>query len=502
MDFLRKLQIPLVRDNRVNEILLAETINSVFELHELQALRQNSSDNHFTCFKCGQRVHLHSVSDNKYENGHRYHFQHPSGIQCEWRYDNKTKAEIYSGIKEGKLHQQMKFLLKSTLNELKDWEVIDVDKYFIFSSDRLKRRKPDLHARYKGIDVVFEIQLRSEKPETISARKEFYREKGYKLVWVSAENRDIVSDSYADDCIEIKQVQKDIAFTNRWNWFVFNEELKETSLKAGELTLQAVMWSPSKEGREIYYQWEDELAPFSNIQFEDGEAFLKDLPLYHAQLSDTLRREGKKAIKQLLKGKKAYREWDEFLNASKEKWPTLEAGGEDGEWLHDQFKLDRATRELALKKLIIEFFQSTAWRDFNNTDRWIKIAYSVREYDFGINTENNLYVIDKLLLILGYSLSDELHPKKRSFVRACHFFYDDQYEQFRCYRHLCNQAIEKSIHSDEILTDKTMRNRLDNAKPITQPNTNLDKFFFWFFSGEQPVLEWSKPQQQTQRSLI
>lgn len=502
MDISRKLQIPLVRDNHVNETLLAETINTVFELHELQSFRRNATDDRFTCFKCGQKVNLHSVSDPMHDNGHRYHFQHPPGIQCEWRYDNKTKAEIYAGIKEGRLHQQMKLMLEATLLNLNEWEVVDVDKYFIFSSDRLKRAKPDLHARYNGENVAFEIQLRSEKPETIAARKKFYEENGYKLIWISAENRDIVSDSYADECIQVKQVQKDIAFFNRWNWFVFNEELKEASLKSKELTFQAVMWTPFQSGREISYEWEDEIAPFSQIQFENGEAFLQDLPLYDAQLRDKLRRAGKTAVKQLLKGKKAYKDWDTFLNASKSKWPTLEASGEDGAWLHDQFMHDRAERELALKKLIVEFFQSPAWRDFNNSDRWIKISHRTHEYDFGINPDNNLYVIDKLLLIMGYHLSDKLQPSKRSFVRACHFFYDAQYEQFKEYRYLCTQAIEKSTYRNEILADKTMVRRLEKAQPTLSDNRELDRFFTWFFSEPLPNLEWRKPKQHTQNSLL
>lgn len=116
-------------------------------------------------------------------------------------------------------------MLAQTLNHLNGWSVISVDKRFLFSPDQRKRGKPDVYATYKETEVVFEIQLRAESPKIISARQELYRDSGRKLIWLSMENSEIVSEDFSKNCIDVKQVQKDIAFTNRGNWFIFNKNM-------------------------------------------------------------------------------------------------------------------------------------------------------------------------------------------------------------------------------------------------------------------------------------
>jgi len=408
----RNLQIPIVIDTQINEKFFSTNFNQVFELHEIQEFRSQKNFNRFVCYACRQKVIIYASADEDSQHGHRYHFQHPRGIDCEWKYDQKTKAQIYKGIKEGRLHKAMKELISNTLAPLEDWQVIDTDHHFIFSEDRTERAKPDVHAQYNGEDVAFEIQLRSEKPETIARRQGFYQAKGWKLIWVSAENSDIVSERFSDECIEVKQVQKDIAFSNRGNWFIFNKELSQKSIEDQNLTLSVWIWKPRIKDRVIDYGWHEKLVSFGAITFSEGQSFVVDFHAEDQKLKSTLRKKGKKDALRLLDTEKP-NSWDRYIRRAKEVWPTLEAAGEDANYLHTKFRENLNERIWILKGQIVRFFQSQQWRVFDNKDRWYEIATRVSILDFGISHTANLGVIEKILLVLGYRLSANLSPDRK-----------------------------------------------------------------------------------------
>ncbi len=247
-----KRQIPIVIDTERNEPIWVASLSWIYEQHELQEIRQANIKHHrFVCQNCKQLVYLHAKRDDDSRHGHQYYFSHPEGIDCDWKSDSKSRAEIYAGVSEGDKHWQMKELLAKTLINLPNWEVVDVDTQFVFSLDKLKRAKPDLHARYFGTDVAFEIQLRSESPKVILDRQHFYQEKEWPLIWLSAENEDQILDFFDKERIAVKQVQKDIAFCNRGNWFIFNKFLASQSLEKKQLTILTKVWEPSLAGKKI-----------------------------------------------------------------------------------------------------------------------------------------------------------------------------------------------------------------------------------------------------------
>ncbi|MGB0937815.1 MAG: DUF6035 family protein [Colwellia sp.] len=488
---IKKKQIPIVRDSLTNEDVLSELLDEIFEQHELQAIRTDKEkSNRFLCGLCKQKVTLYSVSAPEFRFGHRYHFQHPPGIECDWKSDTKTRAEIYRGIDEGKKHWEMKKLLAETLIELDGWEVIDVDKKFVFSADRLRRAKPDLHARIDGKDVVFEIQLRSESPQTIIDRKAFYKSKGWRLIWLSAENSQIVSESFAEDCIDTKQVQKDIAFTNRGNWFIFDTLLAEKSKEEGDLRLLAKIWEPQQVHNKIEYDWREQEIIYSELQFEDGDTFFQDFFQRDRELKIQLKEEGKRAVEHGLPTW-VPKNWTQFLQSAKVVWPTLDMNT-DEDWLHKLYKEDLENRELTLKTTILSFFRSDSWREHNNPSYWGKIANKVQGLGFGIYESADLRIVDKLLLILGYPLSEHLNPNKSSHIQSCHYFFDK--ESFSKYRQLCLDAINYSPYKDEIISHHTMVKRMNAKGEDIEQKHDLDEFLAWFCGSTMPTYTYEIPQ--------
>ncbi|GAA5445160.1 hypothetical protein Misp06_03357 [Microbulbifer sp. NBRC 101763] len=480
----RNFQIPIIIDTYIQDKFLASSFNKLFELHEIQEFREQRSVRRFVCYACRQQVILHATPDENSPHSHRYHFQHPKGIDCKWKYDQKNKAQIYNGIKEGSIHKKMKQLIVDTLTYLKDWEVIDIDHHFIFNEDRTERAKPDIHARYMNEDIAFEIQLRSEKPETIYRRQKFYQEKGWKLIWVSAENSEIVSKNFSEDCIKVKQVQKDIAFSNRGNWFIFNKKLSSKSIEDNQLTLRVKIWKPEINNNIIDYSWHEEIITFSQVIFSEGQSFISDFHEEDRKLKSILREEGLKSALLILDKEKP-RDWGQYIQRAKDVWPSLEVSGEDTKNLKHEFDKKWDERILKLKYQIVRFFQSEEWRENQQHERWYEISSRVSQYNFGITHDANLGIIEKILLILGYSLSRTLSPQHKRHIQSCHYFLDsDKYYTFDGYLSLCEKAIQKSPWKDEINSDRSIlkRSHKRSAKPTP---TDLDKFLDWFTSPPQ-----------------
>lgn len=134
---IRKSKV-IVIDTERNEPIWFESLSWIYEQHELQEIRQANIKHHrFVCQNCRQLVYLHVKRDDESRHGHQYYFSHPEGIDCDWKSDSQSRAEIYAGVGEGDKHWQMKELLAKTLINLPNWEVIDVDTQFVFSPDKL-----------------------------------------------------------------------------------------------------------------------------------------------------------------------------------------------------------------------------------------------------------------------------------------------------------------------------------------------------------------------------
>lgn len=487
MDNTRR-QIPIVIDTERNESIWAAALGWIYEQHELQEIRQANIKYHrFICQNCRQLVYLHAKRADDSRHGHQYYFSHPEGIECEWKSDNQSRAEIYSGVTEGDKHWKMKVLLADTLSLLPNWEVINVDTQFVFSPDKLKRAKPDLHARFCGKDIAFEIQLRSESPKVILGRQNFYREKGWSLIWLSADNEDQILGFFDKDRIAVKQVQKDIAFCNRGNWFVFNKHLAAQSIENRQLTILTKVWEPTLSGRNIYYEWGQYNVTYDQLTHNNGETFYRDFYATDCSLKAGLIEQGKLNVLaniEEFKNKK-HREWSHFLVEAKKCWPTLDMS-RDEDWLHFVYKEDYNCRELKTKIKALEIIRHYVSGSPDAYTRWEHFAQSEILLKFGFHPGMNLQVLEKIFLILGYDLTDKLGREQKSYARAVHNFFD--YESFKPYQALCLRAIEVSEYKEELLQTPNVLKRLnDPDKKTIEIDSSLDNFLEWFASN--PICE-------------
>lgn len=494
------LQIPYIVDTQKPELefIPAHIVSNYFELHELTDIRTNEK-NRFLCYRCKEPITLYSRAiRNGYEadsvnylSGHKYHPQHKAGYgnNCKWKTGSSTKGEVYKGVQEGMRHAELKTLLAETLLALPNWELVgtieEMDRYYLIHPDK-RRGKPDVHARYRGREVVFEIQLRSESPETILKRKSLYKDLGKQLIWLSIENSQIVSASYEFDAIEVKQVQKDIAFSNRGNWFLFDENIAEASLKSGKLELNVMYWHPELIDRDIFYDWKQAYIDFSQLKYSEGETFYKDFHALDSEFKNTLRDTGKQRVLEALPINKPH-QFSDFYMMAKDLWPSFDREV-DSLWLSESFEVYHQERVVLFKKLIVEFFKSADWRDKGKIQRWKDLGRSVIDMDFGFFEEMEMFhlqVIEKIILILGYELSPYLNVKRKSHKQATHYFFDAEFCRFIVYRDLCMKAINSSYLSDDILADPKIIERLHrNADKPTQVHV-LDRFLEWFV--QEPV---------------
>lgn len=476
-------QIPLVIDTKLQLTFDVERITTDYEEHDLHYIRHNNKKaGRFKCALCKQIVNLHAVTDRTQPFGHKYHFQHSSDVECDWKSDRLSKSEIYRGVTEGRHHKAMKKLVADTLDKLDGWQVVSVDKNFIFSADKQERRKPDIHAQYQEKDIAIEIQLRSENYEVILGRKQFYQDKGWPLLWLSMENNNLVSEEHENACIPIKQVQKDIAFSNRGNWFVFNDELSKLSLEWGQLYLKAKIYEPRLQDRkQIVYQWRDQTVRFSQLVVKPGECYYQDFFKLQAIFEGKLRPDGMDNARRLISrqyvNKRFYGRFEDYLIEVKRVWPAFNKD-QDEDQLLQLFSDDFSAREKQLKQKIVYFFSHDNWRQQHNKAWWEAQAKQVEYLNISISAGDNLVVIEKLLLILGYPLSDYLCIQHSAHIRACHYFYDNK--KYQPYMALCQQAIALSPYRECILQSETMKKRLNKPLPAIKPIPALDDFFHWF----------------------
>ncbi|SGZ04071.1 DUF6035 family protein [Moritella viscosa] len=471
-----KPTIPLVLDNLVHQCIPTDYLHEFFTELELSHIRnQNFDDKRFVCFECKHPVKLTARKNDQVSGGHRYYFSHPSNVECEWKSENKSTAEIYRGVQEGIKHLQMKKLLVETLSTLANWSDVGSDDRFFFNEDHSQRRKPDVYAHYHQNKVVFEIQLRSEDPLVITGRQNFYRDLGDKLVWFSAENVDLVNDDHKANCMDVKLVQKDIAFSNNGTWYVFNELLASQSIENKKLIFLAKYFWPEVINKQIIFDWREEVIGFDQITFEDGKMIYRDSISEYNRLRIDLLSEAKKRIIDHINISK-FRDWQSFLQRVKEVWPNLSIL-EDSIWLNQIFEETFNKRQIHLKKKIISIFNKK--RDRSWTENWNKLVSATQGMGFGINRGVDLYVVEKILLILGCQLRPHLNV-----YQSCHNFHD--HESFHPYYDLYLNARKASPISKKIGLKSSIISRELKVPVNIQQNNELDNFLTWFTS--KPIL--------------
>ena len=471
-------QIPIVIDTKTKEPISVFGVNYLYAQDELAYIRfHNLKERRFKCYRCNNVVILASRFDENSPHGHYYHFKHPAGVECEWKYDSPSKAEIYQGVQEGLRHYELKHLIANTVKQLEGWEVISVDKKFVFSPETNERTKPDLLVNFNGKEIAIEIQLRGESPQRILKRHQIHKDRDAYILWVTSESKSVANDDI-DEAVSVRQVHKDIAYSNRGNRYLFTKELAAESIREGEFIITVVYEYPEIVGKQIVTSWQSIKVKVSELTFEAGNIFFVDSIKAINILRGKLRSAGLLSAKKILSDKHPH-SFEDFLLLTKAAWPTFDKE-DDTFKLKEMYDENFNARQLQLKESIVRYFQSPSWREKGDERWWKNMAGKVGNYNFGINTDSDVRVIEKLLLILGIPLSEHLCVAHKSHVRACHNFFDAK--SFIPYLHLCKDAVVESVYGLEIVMHPTIKSRVQDEFPNVVQADDLDTFFKWFIS--------------------
>ena len=193
----------------------------------------------FVCPYCHQMV---KISGKRTSRGRASFFSHlydsdacmiktTTGLSKE-----QIEASKYGLVAESERHIRLKNLIAEALNsQMKtDGNISDVqiEKRINSQLPYMRWRRPDVQAKYKQYNLVFELQLSTTFISTIVDRDLFYRLNNFYIIWVFNfdDNQEYVNLS--------NLMCKDIYYANKRNVFVFDEEAQEESVKRGKLCLK------------------------------------------------------------------------------------------------------------------------------------------------------------------------------------------------------------------------------------------------------------------------
>lgn len=188
--------------------------------HELRKL-YNEGHLKLSCCECGQPL---LVSGSKKDHLHFKHF--PKADDCDLKNGTWTQSEIevYNEVLRGKERPRHKYLKNIIADRLKKTEGVDTNSVIAdtrFFFDQAGKRKPDVYCKYKDYEVVFEIQLSRLSQRYILNRYNFYRNKGFYLVWI-LDDFDVHGQS---------SMEKDIKYLSEYhNFFKLDEGVKDFRL--------------------------------------------------------------------------------------------------------------------------------------------------------------------------------------------------------------------------------------------------------------------------------
>lgn len=143
----------------------------------------------------------------------------------------------YNGIKESRLHFEMKRWIAASLRADNRFSGVAVEERW---SGKItgEWRKPDVRAVFNGTPVIFEVQLSTTYISVIAERREFYLKEGALLLWVFA--------SFPDG--ERRLTQDDVFFNNNRNIFIINQHTRDESIASGDFKLVCAWSEPSPGG--------------------------------------------------------------------------------------------------------------------------------------------------------------------------------------------------------------------------------------------------------------
>ncbi|EMG1418288.1 hypothetical protein V2053_000928 [Vibrio cholerae] len=235
---------------------------------------------------------------------------------------NLTAEEIlamkYNGQKEGRLHREGKETLAQYLSaDSLFHNDVHVEKTFRekHPTGIAKRwRRPDISATLlkDSREVVFELQVSTTFLDVIISREQFYKENDAYITWV-----------FLDFDAE-KFTTLDIAYANKANVFVLDNEAKHESDLNGKLVLKCYYRQPfMTEDLNIAHKWVHELVDFSMLNFDElnKKTYLVDTDALRAEVINNINDEKRR---QQLEQEERERAKQEALRQEREEQTRLD----------------------------------------------------------------------------------------------------------------------------------------------------------------------------------
>ena len=294
-----KRTIDTVLDIEENKIISAKSFFSqpesvVFKMRKELENAIKLQKPHFVCKYCGQMV---KISGRKTQRGVARFFSHlRDSDMCDYKTTTgRTKREIerakYARCNEGERHKFLKTEIARYLETTKGVSEVQLERTFKGNHPILRWRRPDVYAKYKGQDVVFELQLSTTFVSVIAERDLFYRMNNTHIIWI------FNFDEQAEHVDLTNMMTKDIYYNNHFNIFIFDKEAQKQSEERGELMLKCNWIKPDGNWEYENGNTSDNLGgvliSLSDLTFDNAykpyyknaeKAFLKENLLYVKQI--------------------------------------------------------------------------------------------------------------------------------------------------------------------------------------------------------------------------
>jgi hypothetical protein len=237
--------VRLAVDCRTGELVSAESLLGLQEA-EFTSLRREAmqarvdrrkggSTERFVCAICKCPLYL---SRRIAGNQNRWFVHDGKADECPWfegRHlaPDQIKALVYRGQQEGRQHRELKDYIAQWLRADPLAEDVRLEKTTYSEVVKGEWRRPDVKCIYKGVPLVFEIQLSYTFLSDVIARDALYRREKTFVIWVFAQFD------------KSRAAVMDEAFFNRRNLFVLDAQARQETAARSALTFSGFHQAPN-----------------------------------------------------------------------------------------------------------------------------------------------------------------------------------------------------------------------------------------------------------------